>query len=288
MPPSWPATSPSRQRTSSGRPVTSQALMLRWKQTTGETAPCCFGTTDTGTGAEALFKARKALEQNLTVWENVNETKWCETKNDLGGASWRLASFDVAQNAMEHLADAKRHFEDVLAICSYEQLPKAFATASYSLATVYTFRRLATSKADYEKNLQRALSLQLSALRHFSKAEDPREWGIVHHNIALSYISLSDMRTEATKSVADVKEAIHHAETSFEVRDPDQSLQYWVASCRTLGEALLKMSTHSTAIDSKKYVERASEVLQGAAARISPSEHPLQWEEIQRQLAKCC
>jgi hypothetical protein len=40
-------------------------------------------------------------------------------------------------------------------------------------------------------------------------------------------------------------------------------------------------------VERRKYVQRASEVLQGAAARMSRSEHPLQWEEIQEQLAKC-
>jgi len=91
----------------------------------------------------------------------------------------------------------------------------------------------------------------------------------------------------ARKSQRDIENAIHHLELSFEVRDPENSLQYWVASCRWLGEALLNMSTYSITKDAADYVRRASEVLNGAAAKISSSEHPNQWAEIQTQLARC-
>jgi tetratricopeptide (TPR) repeat protein len=237
---------------------------------------------------EALYEAQKALQQNLGIWkQDAYREKWCQTKNALGGVSWRLSQFDVPENAMSHLADAKGHYGDVRACCSEDLLPKTFATAGLDLANLYSDRRLAKSDADYETNLQFALSLQLSALRYFSKADDPREWGIVQHNLGCCYIELSDIRTDEAKSVADIDNAIHHAELSFEVRTPDDSLQFWVASCRTLGEALLKMSTYSIPKDVAKYVQRASDVLHGAAARISPSEHPHQWAEIQKQLARC-
>jgi hypothetical protein len=131
------------------------------------------------------------------------------------------------------------------------------------------------------------LSLQLSALRFFSKADDPTAWGILQHNLGCSYIDLSNIRTDETKSATDIGNAIYHLELSFEVRNPEDSLQYWVASCRSLGEALLNMSTYAVTKDAAKYVRRASEVLHAAAARISPSEHPHQWAEIQEQLARC-
>lgn len=42
--------------------------------------------------AEALYEALKALEQNLSIWEQeANKAQWCETKNDLGAVSWRQA-----------------------------------------------------------------------------------------------------------------------------------------------------------------------------------------------------
>jgi transcriptional regulator with XRE-family HTH domain len=238
--------------------------------------------------AEALYEARKALQQNLGIWrQDAYTEKWCQTKNALGGVSWRLSQFDVPESATPHLADAKGHYEDVRSCCSEAFLPKTFATAGLDLANVYSDRGLARSDADYETNLQFALSLQLSALRFFSKADEPRGWGIVQHNLGCSYIELSNIRTDDAKSVADIENAIYHAELSFEVRNTDESLQYWVASCRTLGEALLKMSTHSIAKDAAKYVQRASDILHGAAARISQSEHPHQWAGIQEQLARC-
>jgi transcriptional regulator with XRE-family HTH domain len=237
---------------------------------------------------EALYMARSALQQNLGIWQKEIHTKeWCKTKNALGGVSVRLAQFDVPENAMSHLAVAKEHYEDVRARCSAEFLPQTFATACLDLANVYSDRRLARSDADYERNLQFALRLQLSALRFFSKSNDPTAWGILQHNLGCSYIDLSNTRTDESKSKGDIENAIHHLELSFEVRDPENSLQYWVASCRSLGEALLNMSTYSITKDAADYVRRASEVLNGAAAKISSSEHPNQWAEIQTQLARC-
>jgi transcriptional regulator with XRE-family HTH domain len=236
---------------------------------------------------EALYEPRSALQQNLGIWkQDAHTEKWCQTKNALGGVSWRLSQFDVPENAMSHLVEAKGHYEDVRARCSEEFLPKTFATAGLDLANVYSNPRLAKSDTDHETNLQFALSLQLSALRFFSKADDPRAWGIVQHNLGCCYINLSNIRTDEAKSAADIENAICHLELSFEVRNPDDSLQYWVASCRSLGEALLNMSTYSVMKDFAKYVRRASEVLQGAAVRISPSEHPHQWAEIQTQLTR--
>jgi transcriptional regulator with XRE-family HTH domain len=237
---------------------------------------------------EALYAARSALQQNLGILQKeIHTEKWCQTKNALGGVSVRLSQFDLPEGAMSHLSDAKGHYEDVRAVTSEEVLPKMFATAGLDLAMIYSDCRFAKSDADYETNLQFALSLQFAALRFFSKVDEPTAWGIVQHNLGCSYIDLSTVRTDEAKSAADIENAIYHLELSFEVRDPENSLQYWVASCRSLGEALLNMSTHSLTKDAAEYVRRASEVLHGAAARISLSEHPHQWAEIQKQLARC-
>jgi transcriptional regulator with XRE-family HTH domain len=237
---------------------------------------------------EALYAARSALERNLGIWkQDTHIEKWCQTNNALGGVCVRLSEFDAPEKALVHLAEAKSHYENVRSQCSEGFLPKTFATAGLDLANVYSSRQLAKSVADYETNLQFALSLQLSVLRFFPKADDPRAWGIVQHNLGCSYIALSNVRTDEANSAADIANAVRHLELSFEVRNPDDSLQYWVASCRSLGEALLNMSMYSVTKDSTKYIRRASEVLYAAAARISPNEHPYQWAEIQTQLARC-
>jgi transcriptional regulator with XRE-family HTH domain len=234
---------------------------------------------------QALFEAKIALQKNLDIWkQEARPERWCQTKNALGGVSWRSSQFDVPENAVSHLADAKSHYEDVRALCSEEFFPKIFATASVDLANVYSNRRLAISDQEYEKDLQFGLGLQLSALRFISKSGDATSWGILQHNLGCSYISLSNARSEKDKSAADIGNAIRHLESSFEVRNPEDSLQYWIASCRSLGEALLNMSTYSATSDATAYVRRASDVLHQAAARISPSGHPNQWAEIQKQL----
>jgi hypothetical protein len=226
------------------------------------------------------------LQKNLGIWNrDVHAEKWCQTKNALGGVSWRLSQFDVRENTMSHLADAHGHYEDVRARCSEEFLPKTFATAGLDLANLYSDRQMAKSDSDYETNLQKSLSLQLSALRSFSKAE--HAWGIVQHNLGCTYIDLSNIRSDEVNSVDDIENAIRHVELSFEVRNPQESLQYWLASCRTLGEALLNLSTYSITKDAAQYAGRAEEILRGATARISASEHPHQWAGLQKQLQRC-
>jgi tetratricopeptide (TPR) repeat protein len=177
---------------------------------------------------EALYAARSALQQNLGIWRKETQTeKWCQTKNALGGVSVRLSQFDIPENAMSHLADAKGHYEDVRALCSEESLPKIFATAGVDLAHLCSDRRLAKSGEEYARNLQFALKLQLSALRFFSKSSDPTLWGILQHNLGCSYIHFSNERTDESKSAGDIERAIRHLELSFQVRDPENSLQFW-------------------------------------------------------------
>ncbi len=236
----------------------------------------------------ALLAARRALQRNLDIWTRDDQPKhWCQTKNALGGVEMRLAQFDIPENAALHLAYAKGHYEEVRALCSDKFLPETFATASLDLANIYSDRRLAKSKADAEINLNAALSLQLSALRFFSKAKDPRGWGIIHHNLGCTYIGLSKIHSNISRASNEAAQAVQHLQTSFEVRNPDDSLQYWVASCRSLGEAYLRAAALYEASEAIEYARKASEILNAAAARISPGEHPHQWAEIQEQLARC-
>jgi hypothetical protein len=113
---------------------------------------------------------------------------------------------------MSHLNDAKKHYEGVRGLCSEAFLPKVFATASVDLANVYSDRRLANSDEECVKNLQFGLSLQLSALRFFSKSNDPTPWGILQHNLGCSYIHLSNERNAESDSASDIENAIHHLE----------------------------------------------------------------------------
>jgi hypothetical protein len=86
-----------------------------------------------------------------------------------------------------------------------------------------------------------------------------------------------------------IDKAIHHLELSFQVRDSTDvdAFQYWVASCRSLGEALIERSMCKTNAQASDDLQRAYEVLRGAESKISEAEHPNQWAEIQKQLARC-
>lgn len=235
----------------------------------------------------ALYAARDALQHNFNIWTRENQPEnWCLTKNALGGVEMRLAQFDTPENAARHLAEAKDHYEGVRALCSDDFLPEKFATASLDLANIYSDHRLAKSKANVESSLKTALSLQLSALRFFSKSENPRSWGIIHHNLGCTYVDLSRNSIDKGKALNNVSLAIEHLQASFEVRNAEDSLQYWVASCRSIGEAYLQAATLSGG-EAIEYFKKAFEILNEAAARISPEEHPHQWAELQDQLELC-
>ena len=133
---------------------------------------------------------------------------------------------------------------------------------------------MATSVEDYESNFQKALSLQLSALRVFSKTDDPRAWGIVQHNLGCAYIGLSKVRSEEAQSIRDIR--VRSATQNCRSRSGiPKHLQYWLASCRTLGEALLDLSADSGIENPDQYARRAEEVLRAAAARISAANIPI-------------
>jgi transcriptional regulator with XRE-family HTH domain len=237
----------------------------------------------------ALYAAKAALEENLRILEGKpTSPEWCKTKIALGGTSYRLSHFDKAENAASHLEDAKKHLEDVRERCSATVEPYFFARALGSLANVYSEKLPSTSRNQHEKNLELSIEYNRLALRLTSKSETPQEWGILQHNLGCIYSELAMLRRDdKVLAVRDAESAIHHTELSFEVRDPTNSLQYWVASCRTLGEALLNRYVLGKQPVENEYLMRARTILTEAASNISANEHPHQWSEIQAQLARC-
>jgi hypothetical protein len=171
--------------------------------------------------------------------------------------------------------------------CSETVEPYFFARALGSLANVYSEKLPSTSRSQYRKHLELSTEYNKSALKLTSKSEGPQEWGILQHNLGRIYGDLAMLRRDKVLAVRDAESAIHYAELSFEVRNPSDSLQYWVASCRTLGEALLNRYVLGKRPAEEKYLLRARTILTEAASKISADEHPLQWDQIQAQLARC-
>jgi hypothetical protein len=156
-----------------------------------------------------------------------------------------------------------------------------------SLANVYSEKLPSTSRSQYQKHLELSIEYNKSALNLTSKSEAPQEWGILQHNLGCVYGDLAMLRRDKVLAVRDAESAIHHTELSFDVRDPSDGLQYWVASCRTLGEALLNRYLLGKRSAENEYLLRARTILTEAASNISANEHPHQWGEIQTQLARC-
>jgi transcriptional regulator with XRE-family HTH domain len=237
---------------------------------------------------EALRAAKDALETNLSIWTKGSSLQnWCRATNALGAVSWRLSQFDAAENFLMHSAKAKSLYETVRENCSETELPYYYAAASTNLASIYSDREFARSEQEYYSNLENCLRLQNSSLKLISKTDRPVDWGILQHNIGNSYTKFFQIQAEKQLSMNVIDKAIHHLELSFEVRDSINELQYWIASCRSLGAALIERSTHQPSPQASIDLQGSHDLLSGAASKISETEHPNQWAEIQNQLARC-
>jgi transcriptional regulator with XRE-family HTH domain len=235
----------------------------------------------------ALFAAKIALAKNLEIWSKETHTeKWCDTKIALSGVGYRLSEFDAADNSLSHLEYAKVQLEEARSACSEHLLPMQSASIAINLANVYSHPLLSKTTADRVANLSLALELQNTALRLLPQAKEPERWGVLQHNLACSYVAMSKVSAVDADAVVLLNKAIQHADLSFEVRDPVESLQYWIASSRTLADALLTLAERATSEDAAPHIERAHAVLRAAQGRISESDHPHQWAQLQEQLAR--
>ncbi len=186
-----------------------------------------------------------------------------------------------------HLTRAKIAYEAVRENCSEAYLSYHYAMSGRRLANIYSDQEFAASTKEYYDNLVISLQLQESALSLTSKSDHPIDWGISQHNIGLSYIQFFRPQADRASSVDIINKAIHHLELSFQVRDPVTMLQYWVASCRSLGEALIERSMYRMNPEACSDLQRAHDILMGASSKISEAEHPNQWAQIQGQIARC-
>ena len=235
--------------------------------------------------AAALHAADKLLTECLRVWSSDSDIQnWWKTKSALAGVSWRLSQFDEPEHSIQHLQNAERHYREVLDNSSPEQEPRAHAVASLDIANIYSARKFSASLREFETNLAKAIQLQEGALGFFTEESDPRAWGIVHHNLGCTNVEASKLIDDAELAKKHLVKAIDHLEKSFRVRNQNEHLQYWVASCRSLGEALICMSRRTQSEEQESYELKAIEVLTNAQSQISEKEHPHQWKELQDQL----
>lgn len=239
--------------------------------------------------AAALYAAHKLLKECLTVWSSDSDFQnWWKVKSALAGVSWRLSQFDEPGRSLQHLENAEKHYRDVLDNSSLAQEPRAHAVASLDIANIYSSRKFSPSQSEFERNLAKAIQLQEDTLGFFTEDTDPRAWGIVHHNLGCTNVETSKLVDDAELAKRHLVKAIDHLEKSFRVRNQNEHLQYWIASCRSLGEALICMSKRAQPEERKPYELRAIEILTTAQSQISAKEHPHQWRELQEQLDRTC
>ena len=130
------------------------------------------------------------------------------------------------------------------------------------------------------------IRLQLQAAEALAKDEYPEEFGIFHHNLGTSYTVASRVLENEDEKRKALKSSVAHLERSFEVRDPEEALQYWIASSRSLAEALIDRANIEVGAMRLQTIARARAVLNAASAKIDEGEHPFQWAELRSQFAR--
>lgn len=235
----------------------------------------------------ALLAAEAALLGILGIWTPEDNLKgWCRATNALGATRWRLAHFDEPSRFSRHALGAEFAFQAVRAACSKVVFPYYFAASSGNLATLYCELRLSASDDAYVAKVRAGIEMQLQALEVLSKDVYPLDWGIFQHNLGTSYAALSRLLTGADEKIDALNRSISHAELSFEVRDPKEAFQYWLASTRTLAEGLIDRTEVSDGLARSHDMARARTLLMTALDAIDADEHPHQWAELQDQLAR--
>jgi transcriptional regulator with XRE-family HTH domain len=235
---------------------------------------------------EALRAGEAALQRNFLIWNKSDDLQnWCKATNALGAISWRLSQFDAPENFLMHIARAKSLYETVRENCS--ELSYYYAASGTNLASIYSDREFARSDEEYFANLENSLRIQNSVLKLISKTDTPIEWGVLQHNLGCSYTKFFQLQADKHLSMDLIDKAVHHLELSFQVRDPIDMLQYWIASRRSLGEALIDRSMHQANPQAGINLQYSYDLLSEAASKISETEHPNQWAEIQKQLVRC-
>jgi hypothetical protein len=214
---------------------------------------------------------------------------WCKAMNALAVTKVRLYQFDIPENFIVHINAAKYALETIKENCSKSMLPNHYRASLVNLAIIYATRKFAQSDEEYRRNVEKSLEFETEALDLVSKEHNPEQWGIIQHNLAHDCILYARLLSNKAEIMPILDKAICHAERSFDVRrsDIEDELQYWVASCRTLGEALIERSRHEVHVEAKYDRDRAFDVLTEAASKISKGQHPNQWDEIQQQLEIC-
>lgn len=231
-----------------------------------------------------LRSAGRALVRNLKLWSLLEDREgWCRSALALAGVRWRLAHFGHPQNSVKHLGRASIIYDRVLEICSATKFPDVYVTALCDSANL--LRESMPEQSDQQRlsNLAACLERQQMALALVSKENNARAWGILKHNIGCTHISLARIRNSNADVVLDLERAISSLESSFDVRDEEENFQYWLASCRSLSEALISLAHVSKASVRDECLRRARALLTDAIQKTSPSEHPNQRAELDEQ-----
>lgn len=236
----------------------------------------------------ALEAAATALRTNLEIWGQARSPQgWCRVMVALGGTCLRLAQFDHSERYPVHISTARAAYEAVRSASSEAVLPYYYAISGGNLANVLSERKVAKSDVEYVWNLKRGLELRLSGLSALDPAQWPEEWGIFQHNVGLSYIQLFKESQNDNFERNLIDSAIDHLTQSFQVRDVEVDLQYWIASSRSLGEALIEKSRSQTGAEASASLGQAEAIIRNALTKIVEGDHPHQWAELHDQLVRC-
>lgn len=232
----------------------------------------------------ALRAAGVALICNLKANEGIDEETVCRCKLALAGVRWRIAQFGEEQHRLKHFGRARTLYDDVLSVCEDGGHPEVLPIVLSDSANLLREAHNLDGGLEAQVAKLEAIRRYKLALKSISKDTDQTAWGIIHHNLGITYTELSGTKNDLVDKSSDLETAIEYLEKSFAVRDMHDAFQYWLATCRSISEAIIDLAQISS--DRERLLERARTILVDALSQIVEQEHPNQWAELRSQFER--
>jgi tetratricopeptide (TPR) repeat protein len=186
---------------------------------------------------------REAVEAYRTALDGASEDVVTQTRLELnlglGAALLELAEFDKAPEVVEGAASA---YQDALATLSREEMPAAWAEASFNLGSALLMR--ADMRGEAAPDAER-LAAAVVALAGAADVMTPERDGDIWVNATLTLAdALAALSETETPAAERLRQAIITYRRVLEVVDRGTTPITWATASMNLGSALIRLGEH--------------------------------------------
>ena len=202
-----------------------------------------------GDKAENIEQAIKHHNQALTVLTQKDfQMQWALTQNSLAAAY----SNRIRGDKTENIEQAIKHFNHALEVYNQKDFSMDWAMTQNNLAAAYWSR----IRGDKIENLEKAIEYYNQALKIRTHDDLPVDWAMTQYNLATAYWSrISGDRAK------NVEKAIEHCNHALEIYELGSIPNYFLRTCRLLGDLYLDMNQWDYAFKNYKDAINADDLL---------------------------